>query len=286
MKSGTDAMQRRTVIAGLSASAGALLAGCAEGLFFYPDQRVYSTPAQLGVAVQEFHFANADGLLLHGWWLPAVGTPRATLVHAHGNAANISNHAPFIAWLPAEGIEVLSFDYRGFGRSHGKPSLDGVVADTRAAIAEARRRRRSAGPLVLLGQSLGGATAIRALAEETAAGAADIKLLITDSAFASYRGVAREAASRSVLSLVAPLALASLPAEASDPLSAIVHIKAPVLLLHGELDSIIGIGNSERLHAAATSPKQFIRIAGGQHMDALERADVRARVLAAIHNTH
>ena len=276
-------MRRRSVIAGLTASAGALLAGCAEALFFHPDQRVYSTPQQLGVTVHQIHFGDTDGPRLHGWWLPAVGTPRATVVHAHGNAANISNHAPFIAWLPAEGIEVLSFDYRGFGRSGGKPSLDGVVADTRAAIAEARRRR-TAGPLVLLGQSLGGATAIRALAEETTAGAADIRLLVTDSAFASYRGIAREAASRSVLSLVAPLALSSLPAEANDPLAAIVHIKAPVLLLHGELDAVIGIGNSERLHAAATSPKQFIRIAGGQHIDALERADVRARVLAAIHS--
>jgi fermentation-respiration switch protein FrsA (DUF1100 family) len=277
-------MQRRTVIAGLAASAGAFLSGCAESFFFHPDQQVYSTPEQLGVTVQQFHFGAADGgTKLHAWWMPAVGTPRATVVHAHGNAANISNHAPLVAWLPAEGIEVLSFDYRGFGRSAGKPSLDGVVADTRAALAEARRRRTPSVPLVLLGQSLGAATAIRALAEETAAGAADIKLLVTDSAFASYRGIARDATRDSVLSYVAPLAMPSLPATSSDPLVAITRIKAPVLLLHGELDAVIGIEHSERLHAAATSRKQFIRIAGGQHIDALQRPDMRARVLAAIH---
>ena len=277
-------MQRRTVIAGLAASAGAFLTGCAEGFFFHPDQQVYSTPEQLGVTVQQFHFASAaGGPKLHAWWMPAVGTPRATVVHAHGNAANISNHAPLVAWLPAEGIEVLSFDYRGFGRSEGKPSLDGVVADTRAALAEVRRRRAAAGPLVLLGQSLGGATAIRALAEETAGGAHDIRLLITDSAFASYRGIARDATRGGVLSYVAPLAMPSLPAHTNDPLAAIGRIKAPVLLLHGELDAVIAITHSERLHAAATSRKEFIRIAGGQHIDALARPDVRARVLAAIH---
>jgi len=271
------------MIAGLAAGASAFLSGCAEALFFHPDQHVYSTPEQLGVTAQDLSFGSAGGPRLHGWWLPAVGAPRATVVHAHGNAANISNHAPLIAWLPAEGIEVLSFDYRGFGRSEGRPTLEGVVADTRAALAEARRRR-GAGPLVLLGQSLGGATAIRALDEETASGSADIRLLITDSAFASYRGIAREATSRSVLSFVAPLAMPSLPADANDPVTAIVRVKAPVLLLHGELDAVISIQNSERLHAAATSRKQFIRIAGGQHIDALARPDVRARVLAAIHS--
>ncbi|HMC16196.1 MAG TPA: alpha/beta fold hydrolase, partial [Albitalea sp.] len=182
-------MQRRSAITALAASAGAFLSGCAEGFFFHPDRHVYATPEQLGVTVHELAFSGTDGLQLHGWWLPARGAPRATVVHAHGNAANISNHAPLVCWLPEQGIEVLSFDYRGFGQSQGKPTLDGVVADTRAALAEARRRR-GGGPLVLLGQSLGGATAIRALAEETHEGATDVRLLITDSAFSSYRGIA------------------------------------------------------------------------------------------------
>jgi fermentation-respiration switch protein FrsA (DUF1100 family) len=275
-------MQRRSVITALAASAGAFLSGCAEGFFFHPDRRVYATPEQLGVTVHDVAFASPNGPRLHGWWMPARGRPRATLVHAHGNAANVSNHAPLIAWLPAQGIEVLSFDYRGFGRSEGKPTLDGVVEDARAALDEARRRR-GGGPLVLLGQSLGGATVIRALAEETRRGADDVALLITDSAFASYRGIAREATHGSVLGYVAPLAMRSLPPHASDPVAAIPGIRAPVLLLHGELDAVVGVVNSERLHAAATSTTQFVRIAGGQHIDALARPDVRATVLARIH---
>ena len=129
-------MRRRSVITGLAASAGAFLSGCAEGFFFHPDQHVYATPEQLGVTAEQLSFGNAGGPRLHGGWLPARGTPRATLVHAHGNAANVSNHAPLVAWLPAQGVEVLTFDYRGFGRSEGKPTLDGVVTDTRSALAE------------------------------------------------------------------------------------------------------------------------------------------------------
>lgn len=270
-------MNRRAVVAGIAVGAMGLPSGCAEGFFFHPDQRIYSTPAQLGVTVKEVSFGGAERL--HGWWMPAAGTPRATLVQAHGNAANVTNHAPLVAWLPAAGINVLSFDYRGFGRSEGRPTLDGVVADTRAALAEARRQQPGL-PLVLLGQSLGGATAARALAEETAG---DVKLLVLDSAFASYRGIAREAASGGPLSLIAPLALPSLPPESSDPLAAIAKIQVPLLLLHGEQDGVIPIRHSELLHAAAASAnKQFIRIPGGQHLDALSRAAVRERLLATL----
>ncbi|HEY0858183.1 MAG TPA: alpha/beta fold hydrolase [Albitalea sp.] len=273
-------MTRRTAMLGVALGSTGLLSGCAEGYFFYPDTRIYTTPAQLGLTVQEIVFG--DELRLHGWWMPAAGTPRATLVQAHGNAANVTNHAPLVAWLPAAGINVLSFDYRGFGRSEGSPTLDGVVADTRAALAQARQLHAGPLPLVLLGQSLGGATSVRALAEETAG---DVKLLILDSAFASYRGIARDAAGRGVMSWLLPLALPGLPSEGSDPLSAMPRIRVPVLLLHGEQDSIIPIAHSERLHEAAATNKQFIRIAGGQHLDALSRAGVRAQVLAAI-NAH
>lgn len=270
-------MKRRAAAAGLAG----LLAGCVEGLFFHPDQRAYATPAELGVAVREVTFGE-PGSRLHGWWMPAAGPARATLVQAHGNAANVSNHAPLVAWLPAAGIHVLGFDYRGFGRSEGRPSLDGVVADTRAAIAQARVLQGAPLPLVVLGQSLGGATALRAVAEERTG---DIRLVIVDSAFASYRGIARDAAGSGPLGWVAPVAVSGLPPAEHDPVAAISRLHMPVLLLHGDADSVVPIAHGERLHAAATAPKQFVRIPGGRHLDALTRPAVRAQVLAAL-QTH
>lgn len=268
-------LKRRAVVAAIGAAP--LLAGCAERFFFYPDRLTYNTLARLGGAGEDVFFTSA-GARLHGWWLPAAGAARGTVVHLHGNAANVSNHVPQVAWLPSGGLNVLTFDYRGFGFSEGAPSLDGVVADARAAIAEARRRRPGL-PIVLLGQSLGGATAVRVMADESGN---DIRLLVVDSAFASYRGIARDATRGSVLALVAPVAALTLPAQAQDPESAIARVRVPVLLLHGSDDRIIPVEHGERLYAAANSPKEWIRIDGIGHHQALRRADIRARVLAAM----
>ncbi|TMH05255.1 MAG: lysophospholipase [Betaproteobacteria bacterium] len=269
-------MKRRMILAG-AVGATTMLAGCAEAFFFHPDQATYTTRGSLGAVVEDVFF-DSSGSSLHGWWMPASGPARATVVHLHGNAANISNHARLVAWLPAEHINVLTFDYRGFGHSTGSPSLDGVVADTHAAIAEARRRQPGV-PIVLFGQSLGGATAIRAAAEETGD---DIRLVVIEAAFASYRGIVRDATRYSVLALLAPVAGLTLPGEAKDPASAIARLRMPVLILHGERDRVIPIEHSEQLLAAATGPKQFIRIPGGQHIDAMSRKDVRDSVLSAI----
>ena len=261
---------------GIAASVG--LTGCVEGLFFHPDGRDYTTPQRLGLASRDLRLASGDATL-HGWWLPAEGAARATVVHAHGNAANIGNHLPLVAWLPAAGLNVLLFDYRGFGRSTGKPTLDGAVEDLRAAIATARREAPGS-RIVLLGQSLGGATAIRAAAAEQDAGATDIVLLVVEAAFDSYRGIARDVASGPLV-VLRPLLLA-LPGTADDPATAIARLRLPVLLIHGDADRVIPFAHSERLHAAAREPKTLLRVRGADHMQALDRDDVRAATLAAI----
>src|SRR5262245_32609812 len=72
-----------------------------ERYFFYPDQVVYTTPQALGLAAQDLRFPGPDGSTLHAWWMPARGPALGTVLHVHGNAANISNHLPLVAWLPA-----------------------------------------------------------------------------------------------------------------------------------------------------------------------------------------
>jgi uncharacterized protein len=156
-----------------------------ENMFFYPDRVTYTRPEQFGLRVEELHFASA-GAQLHGWWLPAVGAATGSVLHVHGNAANISNHLPLVAWLPLAGFNVLMFDYRGFGQSEGRPTLNGIVDDAAAALAVLRQRPDvDAARLAIFGQSLGGATALRLLARPGAA--QGVRLAIIDSAFSSYR---------------------------------------------------------------------------------------------------
>ncbi len=279
-------MNRRTLLRLLPVSAAPLLLpGCSmiESMFFYPDRALYTQPAQFGLMHDEL-WIDGGGARLHGWWLPATAPPaQGTVLHLHGNAANISNHLPLVTWLPPAGFNVLMVDYRGFGQSDGKPTLAGVVDDAAAALAYLRTRsdvdpRR----LVVFGQSLGGATALRLLARD-AGHAPGVRLAIIDSAFSSYRQIAREAATDSVvLAPFLPVALPLLPPAADDPVSALASIRIPLVFVHGTRDTVVRFAHSEQLFGAAREPKQLLRADGSVHMEALTQPGLQRQVLAAM----
>jgi fermentation-respiration switch protein FrsA (DUF1100 family) len=257
-----------------------LLAGCVERMFFYPDSAQYTRPEQFGLRHEDVSITTADGSRLHGWWLPAKGAALGSVLHLHGNAANVSNHLPLVAWLPAAGFNVLMLDYRGFGRSEGRPTLDGVVDDAAAALHYLRTRPGVDGArLIVLGQSLGGATALRLLARD----AEGVRLAVIEAAFASYRGIARDAAAQSVVLLpLVPVAAPMLPGAASDPLAALASIRVPLLIVHGTADEVIPFSHGEQLAAAAPPGTQFVRVDGARHMESLTRPDVQRRVVEAM----
>jgi fermentation-respiration switch protein FrsA (DUF1100 family) len=255
-----------------------MLLGCVERMFFYPDARDYGHPRQLGLHVEELQFATADGSLLHGWFIRARGTARGSVLHLHGNAANVTNHWPLISWLPDAGFNVLMFDYRGFGKSQGKPTLDGVVQDAQAALVTLRARSEvDPQRIVVYGHSLGGATALRLLAED----APSIRLGVIEAAFDSYRGIAREAAGVGLRTVLAP-AIASLPPADRDPIAALARVDGPLLFVHGTDDQVIPFAHGERLYAAAREPKQWLPVRGAAHMEAGQVPAARAAILEAM----
>lgn len=241
------------------------LAGCVERFFFYPDTARYSAPEQFGLTAEDVELRTSDGVRLHAWFLASAGPAKGAVLHLHGNAANVTNHLPLVAWLPARGYHVLMLDYRGFGRSQGKPTLDGIVEDALAALRYLRARPDVDGErIVVFGQSLGGATALRMLARD----AAGVRLAIIDSAFPSYRGIARDAAAGSALAPVAAVAAASLPGSDRDPVAALKSITVPLIFMHGTRDSVIAHANSEALHAASPSSRLW-SIPDAEHIAAL-----------------
>ena len=273
-------MLKLLLVAVVVLPAALLLAGCVERMFFYPDSATYTRPERFGLQHEDVFITTADGLRLHGWWLPAKGPALGSVLHLHGNAANVGNHLPLVAWLPAAGFNVLMLDYRGFGRSQGRPTLDGVLEDAGAALRHLRARPGvDGGRLIVLGQSLGGATALRLLARDSEG----VRLAVIEAAFASYRGIARDAARQSVvLAPLVPLALPALPAQADDPVAALPSLRVPVLLVHGTADEVIPFSHGEQLAAAAAPGTTFLRIDGARHMESLTRADVQRRVREAM----
>ena len=172
------------LVAGLGVLLLLLLPGCADGLFYRPGSDRIPAVAELGFAAEDVTFTAGDGTVLHGWWLPANGTHAGTVVYCHGNTGNLARHVGWVSWLPAQGYDVLVFDYRGYGNSAGEPSRSGTVADAIAAIdfALARDPERT----VVYGHSLGGAIALCAVAARPA-----VCGVVAEGTFPSYREVAR-----------------------------------------------------------------------------------------------
>ncbi len=245
-----------------------LILGACDSLFYQPDSKLYWAPEQFGLWYEEVRFSAADGTRLAGWFLPAKGKALGTVVHFHGNAANISNHLYAVRWLPHAGYNVFLFDYRGYGESQGRATREGMLQDGVAAI-ETVRKRPDVDPqrLVILGQSLGGAIAIGALAR---AGTEGVKALVIEGGFASYREVVRLILKRSWISWPFQYPVAYLLfSDQFSPLDDLPRIASvPLLAVHGMADQTVPIEEGRHLFEAFPgSDKAFWPIPAAQHME-------------------
>ena len=248
-----------------------LCAGCANGLFYYPDRVQYQTPAEHGLEYEKVTFRSRDDTRLTGWFVPAVGKPIGTVIHFHGNAQNMTAHFGFVQWLPAEGFNLFVFDYRGYGESEGKPAGRGVYEDSVAAIKYVQSRPDlDQGKLLILGQSLGGANAIAAVAGHRFDG---VRAIAIESTFYSYRSVARDKIAHMPLLSWARWPLSFLVVTNGHSPGPIVARLAPtpLLLIHGTADRVIACRHSRRLYERAKEPKALWMIEGGRHTEAFTR---------------
>jgi pimeloyl-ACP methyl ester carboxylesterase len=148
----------------------ALLMIFEESLIFFPSKYPDGFWQPRGLHFEDAWFEAADGIKLHGWFVPH-DSPRAVVLFAHGNAGNISHREDLFRALNQLGVAVLAYDYRGYGRSEGTPNEAGVVADGRAARKWlAKRASVREQDIVLMGESLGGAVAVALAAEVPARG--------------------------------------------------------------------------------------------------------------------
>jgi fermentation-respiration switch protein FrsA (DUF1100 family) len=254
------------------------LAGCTH-LFFQPQQTEYLTPDRIGLQYQDVALNGGEGGMLHGWWLPAQGRALGTVLFLHGNAENISTHIASVHWLPAQHYNVFLLDYRGYGRSQGTPSIGGALMDINRAM-EHLLQRPDVDPerIVILGQSLGGALAIYYLAHSPYK--TRVRALIAESAFASYRDIAREKLGLFWLTWPLQWPLGLTIDDTYSPLPVVPLVSpVPLLLIHGDHDKTVPLRHGQTLFAAAGEPKEFWLVPGGEHVGAFHHNAYQERLV-------
>lgn len=253
-------------------------AGCSN-LLFYPMKIHIRTPADIGLTYHDVEFYSRDNTLLHGWWLPAADTVKGTILFLHGNAENISTHIANVEWLPQHGYNVFIFDYRGYGKSEGQSELDGIIQDAYSAIDTALSHPENGHkPIIVYGQSLGGAIAVHAVAHSAKRG--HIKALIVESSFSSYHQIAREKFARFWLTWPFQYPLSWSITDKYSPMDSVADISPiPLLLVHGEADRIIPPHHGQQLFAAARPPKELWLYPEAYHISAFREKAQRQRLL-------
>lgn len=221
---------------------------------FFPESRHEATPAALGLAYEEIAFPAADGTRLTGWLVP--GQPGAPVVlFCMGNAGNMSHRLETLRLLHGLGAAVFIFNYRGYGTSAGKASEGGTYDDIAGARQLLARRGWPDRRLIIFGRSLGAAVGLEAALRKPPAG------LIMESAFTSIPAMGRH--HYPLLNLL----LGWLIGARYDNLGKIAGLQSPLLLIHGDRDTICPPLMAEQLFARAPEEKQLAWIAGADHND-------------------
>lgn len=222
------------------------------GLVFYPTREWVATPESAGLAYENVSFRSEDGTALSGWWVNTPGPDRGTVLFCHGNAKNISDHLSEIRLFHKLGLNVFIFDYRGYGKSGGTVSEEGLLADTLAAYEYlVKERHVNQAHLVVAGRSLG--TSMAAYAAACFRPAA----LILESGFVSLSEVGE-----SRYPIFPVKYLLKYRFETGRTLSA-VH--CPVLVVHSSEDRLVPFWQGKKLFEMAGEPKEFFEISGPHH---------------------
>lgn len=223
---------------------------------FYPAHGEAETPGDFGIPYETVTIETADGEHLRGWVMRAAA-PRARIVYFHGNGANLSNWAPILSGIVEHGYSVFAFDYRGYGMSTGRPTERGLYRDVDAVVQREWMGGKPPVPTIYWGRSLGATMAAYGATMRRPDG------LILESGFTNARAAVRGSTSLVILYLFSSYRF---------PAAEFVNrANRPVLVMHGNRDSVIPFERGRELFEKITAPKQFVVIEGGDHNDTTPR---------------
>jgi hypothetical protein len=248
----------------------------ADRFFYHPRSTIYESPDDYNLSYESVSFSHPAGPKLCGWFFPADGQPAGTVLHLHGNAGNITGHFTHASWLASAGWNVLCFDYRGYGQSEGRISRRGSIEDAHAAV-DYLLTRDDVDPakLVVFGQSLGGAIGIVLTASRQ-----EIAGIVTDGAFSHYRRTAswHLRHNNPMLWLVGFWVPPTLMSANYEPIDAVADIAPrPLLIIHGQNDTIVPVSMAHELYERASEPKSIWVVDGADHYGPLADRPIECR---------
>ncbi|HUR39246.1 MAG TPA: alpha/beta hydrolase [Planctomycetota bacterium] len=229
---------------------GISLVAVIAGLMIFEDKLIYF-PTVGGVGPspsQEVEITAADRVKLHAWYHPHPQA-KATILHLHGNAGNLEDRRDLVRDLQALGVNVFAVEWRGYGKSEGKPSEEGLYRDARAAW-DWLLTKTTADKIVIHGESLGGGPACELASTVPCAG------LILQSTFTSIPDMAPR---------VMPLFPKFLVRTKYDNLAKVPKIGCRKLFLHSQADEMIPFDMGRKLYDAASEPKECTWFTGIGH---------------------
>jgi pimeloyl-ACP methyl ester carboxylesterase len=220
---------------------------------YYPSNKLVAEPRDIGLEYEDLMLDTRDGGKINAWFVPAPsGRNRGCILFCHGNAGNISHRLSTIEMFHDLGFATLIFDYRGYGRSTGRPSEKNTYADAAAAwdylTAPGRYRPEQ---VVVFGRSLGGAVAAWLAAEKTPG------MLIIESTFTSLPQLGQQVYPYLPVKLLARIRY--------NTLERLQHVACPVVIVHSPDDDLIPFSHGEALFEAALEPKLMVTLAGGHN---------------------
>lgn len=219
---------------------------------FYPEKIIVTDPSSLHLVFEDIYIDVEANVKIHGWFIPYPGA-FYTFLFCHGNAGNISHRMYKLYMLRELGFNVCIFDYRGYGKSKGMPSEQGIYKDTEAVYDYliSQKHIRS-DQIVLYGESLGTAAAIDLASKRKIGG------LIVEGAFSCGKDVGKA---------WYPFLPRFVFSDTFNSLKKIKSVDAPKLFIHARDDEIISIAFARKLFNVAPPPKEFVEIKG-MHNDA------------------
>jgi fermentation-respiration switch protein FrsA (DUF1100 family) len=222
-----------------------------DGMLYHPEKEIGKTPMDIPLDFDEVAIKTKDGITISGWYIPAEHEKGVVLI-CHGNAGNVSHRLDTIRIFHRLNLSVLIFDYRGYGRSEGKPSEEGTYLDAEAAWEYlVHGKKKPPQQIIIFGRSLGGAVAAEVAMRKNPA------ILIIESSFISVPEIGKSLYPWLPVKLLSKYKYATMDKMGS--------IHCPTLVIHSPEDEIVPFRHGEQIYAKALQPKEFLKIEGGHN---------------------